>query len=1423
MAKTISDEQIKLSIIINGDPAQKQLYDLEKSTRDLVKENKDLLLQKKLLEKQGKKNSEEYRTLTASIKANSATVENNKAKMKELQNQIGITGLTMHQLTEKAKLLRMSLANAVPGSEAHKRYTAELGQVNTRLDELKGKSTAAKMSIGSLADSFNRYQGMAISVIAGLTGVVLSIQKIIDINGKLSDSQADVRKTTGMTAKEVDELTKSFGLFKTRTSRIDLLGIAEQGGRLGIPKEEIQDFVVEMNKAGVALGDSFTGGVEEVAAKLGKIKFLFQETKDIGVAEAYNAIGSAINDLGANGVASEANIAEFTTRIGSLTDVLKPTIQETLALGTAFEESGIEAEISARAYNIFMKQAATESAKFGKVMGISKQAVEDMMNKNPLEFMLKFAEGMRGMDATKTAQTLDYLGINADGANKVIGAMGNNMGRFRELIDLSNNSFALGTSLIKEYDIKNNNLAATLAKINKTVAGWFSSETFIKWLSGAVDWLAKFIGATDDTDGSVSAFKNTLVFTAKVIAVVTAALITNTAWQKLVTLWTTRSTASNSLYIIGLKARAFAEGVGTVFTQAYAAVTMLLTGNVRGAAQAFRVLTATMMTTPWGFILGAVAAIGVAFMAFSKNTKETASAQSMLKETMRETDAMVNKQTVSMKSLIAVAQDETASKEARLAAIKKLNDISPEYLNSLTLENIKTDEGKKLIDAYVKSLEKKAMLQVLQKKQLAIMEQMDEKKNMSLDDEVAWYDKAWASIKNLGNASLASNDLMVTAIGRRSTALDELQKKLNFTNAEMEDFLKKNPSVIVDVTTENITTPGSKFKAPTGSGDETKSNKQLTYLDKLQEKLTEVNKNREKLINADGITDNNAFNILTAEAEKLNEEISKVQMSLSLKDMNEELSSIAEAKIKFAKLTIKDEKELKIAILEIRKEQYSGELHMAMKMNMKKQTLTEHEKKMIETSAKNERDVMNELDEIKNNLTEKNAIKYIDQKKQQFDLEKIQRETAFNNELAALGNNEKEKEKLRKKFEATEITEQAKFLKILLDDFKAIIGKETVGGFDLKLLTPEQVTKFTEEAAKVGLTLSELIAKKNELSGQQQTNAESLGVSKGTTDIFGFTPDNWLQFYDNLAQGKFGIDEMVFAVTALTNAYAKYSEFVSANENAQLQKFTQATDEKKKRLKKQLDSGVINQSTYNKRVEKLDDALDSKKADIEYKQAKRQKLIAMAQIISSTAQAIIGIWAQFPKFDFGATAAIMSGVVGALGALQLATVIKTPLPAKGHEQGLYQDYVKREQDGKMFKSAYQGKTRSGLVSKTSHFMVAENGPEMVIDNQAWTQMDPAVKEALVRDLRGIKGFEKGLYQESVKRGDASNYTATTTAQNDTQIMQMVLSVVAENTEVMKELRDKGVIGKFYKNDLKSAQNIQEGIDDFNKLRGKNKY
>jgi tubulin-specific chaperone A len=41
--------------------------------------------------------------------------------------------------------------------------------------------------------------------------------------------------------------------------------------------------------------DSFSGGAEEVANKLGKIKFLLKKPKDLNVEQSYNSIGSAMN------------------------------------------------------------------------------------------------------------------------------------------------------------------------------------------------------------------------------------------------------------------------------------------------------------------------------------------------------------------------------------------------------------------------------------------------------------------------------------------------------------------------------------------------------------------------------------------------------------------------------------------------------------------------------------------------------------------------------------------------------------------------------------------------------------------------------------------------------------------------------------------------------------------------------------------------------------------------------------------------------------------------------------------------------------------------------------------------------------------------------------------------------------------------
>ena len=1420
MAKTISDEQMKLSIIINGNSAQKEILDLEKKTINLKNSTSDLMYQRKMVKKQLGEESEEYKKLTRDIKNNNREIEANEEELKTLIGNLKVSERTMEQLGNQTRELSQKLRLLDPNSADWKKYNAELTEVKARIGELKTNAASAKMSLGSLADGFNRYQGLALSFIATLTGVAFSIQKIIDINGKLSDAQADVMKTTGMTKEEVDELTKSFGALQTRTSRIDLLGIAQVGGKLGIAKNEIADFVTVMNKASVALGDSFEGGAEEVADKLGKIKGLYGELRDAGVEASFEAVGSALNDLGAAGVASESNVADFVTRIGSMPEVFKPSIAEALGLGAAFEESGINAEKAGSNYAKVITLAANNVAGFAKQMGKPKKAIEDLINTNPTEFFLQFSQSLKGLSGTQLASVLDSLKLNDNEVKQVLGAASQNVDLFRDKIKLAGLSMADASSLTDEYIIKNNNLAATLDKIKKTVTGWFSSETFIKWLTVAVDWVARFVGATKDADGSVSAWRNTLVFAAKVIAIVTAALITNTAWQQLVVLWTTRNTQATLLYNIAAKARAFADGVAMVASQAYAMTTMLLTRNIKGAIQAFRVMTATMMTTPWGFILGAVAAVTAAYVLFSEEAKEASATQKMLSEVTVEANKSIASEKAELEALVKIAGNEKIAKEDRLKAIKKLNEIIPDYIGQLTLENLKTFEGTKILKQYTAELYANARAKAVQSR----FDKLSEEKVAVESKSAGEYRKE----QTFG--FLASKEF------------DSFK-----TQADFEKYVAKKFKHLDQKEQKEIV---NKFIQSSGMEDKIRM---LNDLD-AQMKALEPEILQNKIKDLQGENNN------STSTKNTNDIVSEGTAKNDPNSTQAEINKLKlEAQYKYNEAALRLQRQLEDDRIAAMEDGYAKELALENQRyqreidDLQRQKVhTEEMAKLDEdiAKAKQDKDITgyNALLQIKKGWKEKNLLldaqidsiiegkaaihnlklatieekgakDILDKRKKAHEEAKVQRELAYQQELLALGNNEIAKRKLTQQYQQNELIEEEKFLKELLEKFKDIIDKGGFEGINLDLLSPEQVAQFEAEAAKVGLTLQQLIQKKNELSGNgSEEKSNALGLQAVKADIFGFTPENWLEFFNHFETTKEKIESVIFAIEALTNAYSMYDQFATASENARVQKFEKQANQKKTIFKKQLDAGYINQNQYNKLTEQLDNDLAKKKAEIEHKQAKRQKAIAISQIATNTAKAIIGIWADFPKADFGATAAIMSGVVGALGLAQIAKVAKEPLPSPGFEEGLYDtSLIRRQQDGKVFSSRFGGKTKSGLVKDTSHYMVGENGPEMIIDNKAWTQMNPNLKDALIREIQSIKGFENGYYKEGTLYSENTN-----TNVEDNSLYPMMLAMLTENVALLQYFKENGLNAYVSNKDMNSMRKLKEGLDKYNAIRNENR-
>jgi tubulin-specific chaperone A len=153
------------------------------------------------------------------------------------------------------------------------------------------------------------------------------------------------------------------------------------------------------------------------------------------------------------------------------------------------------------------------------------QEVKDLINNNPAEFFLQFSEGLKGLEATDVTQILDKLKLNDNEVQRVIGAATDKSERFREVIEKSNQAFKERTSLQIEYDKVNNNSAAVYEKIQRKISELFTSQTFANYLNTLINLLGKFLGVVKDTDGYVTAWRNSLMFLVKVMAILMASTI----------------------------------------------------------------------------------------------------------------------------------------------------------------------------------------------------------------------------------------------------------------------------------------------------------------------------------------------------------------------------------------------------------------------------------------------------------------------------------------------------------------------------------------------------------------------------------------------------------------------------------------------------------------------------------------------------------------------------------------------------------------------------------------------------------------------------------------------------------------------------------------------------------------------------------
>ena len=641
-------DRLQLEIEIKQDKARQKVLELEQSMREANKALKDI-------KKNFGENSAEYKKQVEVIKQLQQQYD-------DLYAEIGLANLSIRELGKRQKELNLILRNLNPNSESYKRYREQLDAVNLRIKEIKGTATETRLSLSKLADGFNRYAALGAGVVASLTGVALTARKCVDEFAEMKEAESQVVKYTGMTEREVALLNEELKRMNTRTSREELNRLAGEAGRLGIQsREEVLKFVQAADMINVSLGEDLG---EDAIKNIGKLAQMFGDASR-DMKGNMLAIGSAVNSVAQNSSAAEPYLVEFAARMGGVAKQAKMSITDVMGFASALDQNMLRSEMASTALQGLILKIYQEPAKYAKLAGLDVKKFSDLLATDVNEAVLTFLEQMNrlgGMD--KMAPVLDKMSLSGAEAAGVISALAGNIEKVRKEQQQANQAYTDGTSIINEFGVQNSTVQAELDKAKKrfTEIRVELGEQLLPVMKYMVTTGSLTVKGLSIMISILLKYKATLATAVLGITAYTVATKGAAAADKLKVLWTTRVVTS------------------------------------------MKSLFAVMRANPYVTILSAMTAMVAVLTDWRREAEKLTATERNLRDIRSKASTDIAVERKELQDLLAIARDETQSKETRESAIRRLNQLAPDYLGNLTLEKIKTEEATKAVNAYVNSL-----------------------------------------------------------------------------------------------------------------------------------------------------------------------------------------------------------------------------------------------------------------------------------------------------------------------------------------------------------------------------------------------------------------------------------------------------------------------------------------------------------------------------------------------------------------------------------------------------------------------------------------------------------------------------------------------------------------------------------------------
>lgn len=602
------------------------------------------------------KDAIEIEEVDKALSALSASAESGGRNLKNLDQILSdLKHASMDDLQSAAKRLQEELKGATRNTEEYARTSLKLQRVNRELEKVRKELEGQE----SLFVRMTKRLAVYMAAYGSLSAITSYVKDLGKANLQLSDSIADVAKTTGLNSKELAKLGEDIRSVDTRTAQEQLYELAAAAGQLGIKSEtEIAGFVRAANMITVSLNELGT----EATTQLMKIATLTGESRT-GTEKALLSIGSAINELTASSAAAAGPIVDLMNRMGGIAAQSKITSAEMAAIGATADALGQSVEITGTSMNKFLATLMSDTDQIAYALNMDAKALRSFINEGKtMDAVIAIFERMNDMGGLgQLAPVMGDLGSEGARMTQVLAAMAEKVDFLKSQLNISTEAYEEATSIQTEYNVKNENAIAILQRMGNALKEIAVNNVAVDVITSLLRAIYNFFSYLQEGTLLAKALASSLV-------ALTAALV---------------STRIQWVRTINEMSRA------DVFRSLLLWIRNLTTGTISLTA-AFKGLGKALKANWFSLVIGAVAGLVTWMIKAATYVSETAKATAKYNRELQEETEKVDTLFNSLKRLNSTEADRA----------KTINTINQQYSQYLGFMLDEKDSAEKLAAAH---------------------------------------------------------------------------------------------------------------------------------------------------------------------------------------------------------------------------------------------------------------------------------------------------------------------------------------------------------------------------------------------------------------------------------------------------------------------------------------------------------------------------------------------------------------------------------------------------------------------------------------------------------------------------------------------------------------------------------------------------